>query len=274
MLIAQFSDTHIKPEGRLAYGRVDTTQHLQQAIDHLHALPQRPDLLLVTGDLVDAGSRTEYLRLRDQLSQLSVPWLLIPGNHDDREQMRAVFPDHAHIPAQGFWQFACQEPGWPLRVIGLDTVRTGESGGELCEERLRWLKDRLTEAPSTPTLIAMHHPPFETGIGHMDDIGLSARASLEALLSQHPQVELIVCGHLHRNIRATVGGRPVMTAPSTAHTVQLDIAHDAPAMFRMEPPGYLLHWWSGTTLVTHHVCSAPSDGPYPFFDAHGHLLIT
>lgn len=274
MLIAQFSDPHIKPEGRLAYGRVDTTRLLQQAIDHLHALPQQPDLLLLTGDLVDAGSAPEYQRLRTQLAQLRMPWLLLPGNHDDREQMRAAFPGHGHVPAEGFWQFALQRPGWPLRIVGLDTVRPGESGGELCEQRLAWLEQRLAEAPAAPTLIAMHHPPFDTGIGHMDEIGLAAPEAFAQLLARHAQVQLVVCGHLHRSIRASVGGRPVMTAPSTAHQVQLDIARDAPALFRLEPPGYLLHWWSGSGLVTHQVCCAPSEGPYPFFSDDGTLLIT
>jgi len=63
MLIAQFSDTHIKPEGQLAYSVVDTHQMLSQAIDHLLQLPQQPDVVIISGDLVDAGSVVEYQRL-------------------------------------------------------------------------------------------------------------------------------------------------------------------------------------------------------------------
>ena len=273
MLIAQLSDTHIKPAGRLAYQRVDTTALLDQALAHLKTLPQTPDLLLFTGDLVDAGSAEEYARLRTQLDAVTIPWLLIPGNHDDREQMRAAFPAHPWVPAAGFWQFVAQAPHWPLRIIGLDTVNPGESGGWLCEERLAWFEQQLAAGRATPTLVAMHHPPFTTGIGHMDDIGLTGRQEFGDILAAHPQVQLVVCGHLHRNIRATVGGRAVMTAPSTAHTVQLDIARDAAPMFRMEPPGYLLHWWSGEGLVTHQVFSAPTEGPFPFFDEGGQLLL-
>ena len=272
MLIAQLSDTHIKPAGRLAYQRVDTTALLDQALAHLKTLLQQPDLLLLTGDLVDAGSAEEYARLRTQLEAVTIPWLLIPGNHDDREQMRAAFPAHPWVPATGFWQYAAQESHWPVRIIGLDTLNPGESGGLMCAERLAWLEQQLAAAPATPTLVAMHHPPFTTGIGHMDDIGLTGREAFGDILAAHPQVQLVVCGHLHRNIRATVGGRAVMTAPSTAHTVQLDIARDATPLFRMEPPGYLLHWWSGEGLVTHQVFSAPSEGPYPFFDDGGQLL--
>ncbi|MCW5636702.1 MAG: phosphodiesterase [Rubrivivax sp.] len=266
MLIAQFSDLHIKPAGKLAYGRVDTMAFLDQALAHLAALPQRPDLLLLTGDLVDAGAPDEYERLHERLRGVAMPWLLIPGNHDSREQMRASFPEHPWVGRTGFWHFVAQEAHWPLRIIGLDTVVAGEGRGEICAERLAWLRARLEEAPDVPTLVAMHHPPFDTGIGHMDEIGLAGREGFAEVVARHPQVQLVVCGHLHRNIRATVGGRAVMTAPSTAHAVALDLAPDAASMFTLEPPGYLLHWWNDGSIVTHHVCTAPAEGPYPFHD--------
>lgn len=69
-----------------------------------------------------------------------------------------------------------------------------------------------------------------------------------------------------------MGGRAVMTAHSTAHTVQLDIARNATPMFKMEPAGYLLHWWNGEHLVTHHVNSDAFDGPHPFFEDSGQLI--
>ena len=85
MLIAQFSDTHIKPEGQLAYSVVDTHQMLSQAIDHLLQLPQQPDVVIISGDLVDAGSVVEYQRLAVLLQRLPMPVLMVPGNHDDRD---------------------------------------------------------------------------------------------------------------------------------------------------------------------------------------------
>lgn len=158
MLIAQFSDTHIKPEGHLAYSVVDTHQMLAQAIDHLLHLPQQPDVMVISGDLVDAGSVIEYERLAALLARLPMPVLMVPGNHDDRDNMRQVFRDHPGISTQGFWQFALQHDGWPVRIVGLDTVMPGDSAGSLCDERLSWLESVLTQAPDTPTLMVMHHP--------------------------------------------------------------------------------------------------------------------
>jgi 3',5'-cyclic-AMP phosphodiesterase len=272
MLIAQFSDTHIKEPGKLAYAHVDTAQMLRDAISHLNAQPQVPDLVLISGDLVDRGRDEEYTHLREILASIRQPYLLIPGNHDDRAEMRRSFPAHPWIADDGFWQFSAHQKNWPLQIIGLDTVDAGKSSGLLCDERLAWLSDTLEATREIPTLIMMHHPPFDTGIGHMDDIGLTGREALADILIEHPHIELVVCGHLHRNIRADVGGCPVMTCPSTAHTVQLDIDRRAPSMYKMEPPGYLLHWWSGHSLVSHHVSAVTAPGPYPFFDAAGALI--
>jgi hypothetical protein len=54
----------------------------------------------------------------------------------------------------------------------------------------------------------------------------------------HPQVERIICGHLHRTIYARFGNTVVSTAPSTAHQVCLDLHRDAPSAWVMEPPAF------------------------------------
>src|SRR3989344_2288508 len=57
------------------------------------------------------------------------------------------------------------------------------------------LSDPHIRDTSRPVVIAMHHPPFRTLIGHMDDIGLREGAdALEAIVARHPQVERVICG--------------------------------------------------------------------------------
>ncbi len=271
MIIAQITDTHIKPEGRLAYRRVDATEHLARAVRHLLALDPRPDVVLATGDLVDAGLPEEYRRLRALLAPLTMPVYLIPGNHDERGALRAAFADHAYLPREGFLHYVVE--GWPVRLVALDTIVPGRPGGLMCAERLAWLDARLVEAPERPTLIFMHHPPFRTGIHHMDVLGLDNAEAMREVVRRHAQVEAVVCGHLHRPIQVRWAGTVASTAPSTAHQVALDLRDDGPAEFVMEPPACQLHVWTpGVGLVSHTSFIGTFDGPHPFFDQSGRLI--
>ncbi|NJO33526.1 MAG: sigma 54-interacting transcriptional regulator [Rhodospirillales bacterium] len=120
MLIAQISDTHIRPKGVLAMGRVDTAGYLARAVAHIDALRPAPDVVLVTGDLVDAGMAEEYAHLRGLLAPLAMPVHLIPGNHDLRGPLRAAFADHRYLQEGDFLQYVVEHG--PLRLIALDTL--------------------------------------------------------------------------------------------------------------------------------------------------------
>ena len=250
MLIAQITDTHIKPDGALAYKRVDTAGFLARAVDQLLHLDPRPDVVLATGDLVDGGRSEEYQRLRRLLAPLPMPVYLIPGNHDDRDALRREFADHSYMPRDGFIQYVIDDG--PVRLIALDTLLPGSAGGLVDTERVAWLDARLGETRSKPTLIFMHHPPFKTGIAYMDSIGLEGADALADVVRRHAHVERVVCGHLHRSIQSRWAGTVASTVPSTAHQVALDMREDADLGFTLEPPGYALHLWrEGVGLVSH-----------------------
>jgi len=158
-----------------------------------------------------------------------------------------------------------------MRLVAIDTTVTRAPHGELGRAHLDWLETTLAQNSATPTIVAMHHPPFPTFIGHMDEIGLQRGVrEFAAVIARHPQVERIICGHLHRSIQARFAGTVAMTAPSTAHAVGFDLAADAAAEFLMEPPGFLVHAWSATgQLSSHLVFTGAFDGPHPFHDEGG-----
>lgn len=263
-LLAQISDLHIKAGGALSYGVVDTAAMLRAGVKHLLALKQPPDAVAVTGDLTDRGLPEEYARLRELLAPIRAPVYLIPGNHDRRDALRAAFPDHAYLrQSEEFVQYAID--AHPLRIVALDTVVAGESGGELCAGRIAWLEGALARAPGAPTAVLMHHPPFTTFVGHMDAYSLRDARPLAALIGRHPQVLAILCGHVHRPIVTRFAGAIASTAPSIAHQIALDLAADAASRFVMEPPAYHVHAYTPATgLVSHIAYVGEFAGPYPF----------
>jgi 3',5'-cyclic AMP phosphodiesterase CpdA len=149
-----------------------------------------------------------------------------------------------------FLQYALDE--LPVRIVVLDTLVPGEDRGMLCEKRLAWLAARLDEEPVRPTIIAMHHPPFVSGMDVMDRMNCGNSAELGAIVARYPNVERIVCGHLHRPITLRWSGTVVTTAPSTAQQFSLNLQRGAPVKWVLEPPACLLHYWRAETgLVTH-----------------------
>lgn len=256
-MFVQLSDPHILTKGRLLMNGVDTADFLMRAIAHIVAMPHTPSHVLITGDLVESGELDQYLHLRELLTPLPCPVLLMPGNHDAVPHLRKAFTDHPYLdctaldPAlSGFALYETRLGS--RRLLALDTSVPGEHHGSLCTARLEWLRARLEAVPDTPTIVAMHHPPFATGIRHMDTMGLREGGSeLEALIQQHPQVERILCGHLHRPITRRFGGTLAMTAPSPAHQITLGLAPNARPSFIFEPPGLYIHTVQAEHLVTH-----------------------
>ena len=263
MLIAQISDPHIVAAGKLFRGPVqgtapdaerislefDTAAFLARSIAALNALVPRPDIVVLTGDLVDHGAPEEYVHLRQLLARLQMPCFVIPGNHDGREALRQAFRADGYLPADGFLQYAVED--YPLRLLALDTLVEGKGGGELCQDRLRWLDRTLAAQPNRPTAVLMHHPPFATGIGYMDGHGLENAAGLAEIVARYPHIERILCGHLHRAIDRRFAGTVAGTAPSTAHQIRLNLVPESRISFVFEPPGYQLHLWRDGGLTTH-----------------------
>lgn len=262
MLIAQISDLHIREAGELCYDRVDTAPFLERAVAKLNALNPKPDLVLATGDLVDKATEGEYRRLRSLFQPLKLPLYLVAGNHDHREYMRGIFPDHAYLPRGKFIHYTIEH--LKVRLIVLDTNIPGQGSGELCAERLAWLDQRLAEQPDRPTAIVMHHPPFRTGIVKMDELGLAGIEGFERVVSKYRHVEAILCGHLHRAIQCRVAGTLAQTCPSTAHQMYFGIGEGSIWGFVYEPPAIQIHWWNERALVTHTVAIDRFDGPYSF----------
>jgi 3',5'-cyclic-AMP phosphodiesterase len=277
MLVAQITDTHILAEGKLyhsphraipadaapGWSYIDTAGCLKRAIAELNGLTPRPDVIVVTGDLTDHGSAEEYANLKAILGAADVPVFVIPGNHDSRDALRAAFADDGYLATEGFLHYTVEN--YPLRLVALDTHIPGSHDGLLCEERLDWLDRTLADAPTQPTLLAMHHPPFPTGIGHMDRHALKNPAEFAEVVRKHSQIERILCGHLHRTIDHRFAGTIAGTCPSTAHQLVLDMMPEAPAEFTFEPPGYQLHFWrEGVGLVSHTAVFGDWPGPFPF----------
>ncbi|URD60905.1 phosphodiesterase [Sphingomonas sp. KRR8] len=260
MLIAQVTDIHLGFDRGNVYEL--NVRRLNLVIDQLNALQPRPDLLIVSGDLVEHGDDTHaYDHVHALLGRWEGPMLLGVGNHDGRAAFAAEFPMVERM-GDGFVQYVSEQNG--LRIIMLDTLDEGRHGGTFCEARAEWLAERLAEAPDMPTLLVLHHPPLDTGIPWMSALPHEGWVErLRAVVEPANQIVGMICGHVHRPIAATFAGKHLVVAPSTAPQVALDMDDvdpkhpDGRALIIADPPAFALHDWDGERLLTHFEIAGP-----------------
>jgi 3',5'-cyclic AMP phosphodiesterase CpdA len=252
LLIAQITDTHI------GFDRDNPDEYnmvrLRAVLERLATGPNRPDMLLLTGDLTEFGDAASYVRLAEAVGICAFPAWPMVGNHDEREALLAGFPQTPQ--AGGFVQYALEFERF--RLLVLDTLDPGRHGGAFCEVRAAWLAGQLADRPDVPTLIAMHHPPFAAGVDWLDsDMREPWIARFSATVQGHPQVKAVISGHLHRTIHTSWNGIHLTVCSSTAPAVGLDLRPidpdrpDGRAMIVDELPGYALHRWDGRQLTSH-----------------------
>ena len=260
----QITDLHIREPGQLAYGRLDTAPYFRRAIETILIQPQAPTALVLTGDLTDFGRPEEYAHLQSLMRNLTCPIYMLAGNHDNPKIMRKAFPQLTYLGDSGPMQFSVTVGD--IQLIALDTTLPYQSHGALTSDRLAWLETELEKHSHSPVVIAMHHPPFKTLIGHMDKIGLlHGSEALKELVMRHVNVERLICGHLHRNITVRFGNTVASSCSSPAHQVVMDLDTEAVSQWNLEPGGMHVHAWSKESgLISHYLPVGNFDGPYPF----------
>ena len=247
MLIGQLTDTHVVDPSGDTELYVDNNARLVEAIAAINAETVALDAVLATGDLVNDVSPGEYVALTAMLAELDAPLLPLPGNHDDRSLFVEAFP---HMAWADGGHLSWVEFVRGVRIIGLDTQRPGSEGGQFDEERADWLRAQLEHDHDGVTVLAMHHPPFATGIEWMDRPGFPGVEQFGEIVGGGG-VDRIVCGHVHRPVTGAIGGVVAQVAMSTVHHVALDLAEVSQPSVILDPVGYQIHRVADGAVLTH-----------------------
>lgn len=241
MLIAQISDIHASLTN-------DSMARLDRAISWLIAL--RPDLLVVSGDLVDGDWPGGYGLILASLHRLGCRSLILPGNSDDRAVMRAIMPqtDYWHDrPAMHFI-----EPYGGAVIIGLDTCVDGEAHGDVTQH-ISWLRQALAGRSDGTALIFTHHHVFPCGIPPLDAVMCKGTQPLADLLKSGIRPPAAICsGHVHRSMSSLFAGIPAYLCGSIcpSNPLMLDASRLPSAA---DPPALMIHDLRHGHLVSSHV---------------------
>lgn len=235
MLIAQISDTHILAHGSDHPAADFRAECLRRSVADVNR--QRPDAVIFTGDTTQFGQAEEYVRLRELLAPLEPPLYLVPGNRDDKSALRHSFDDLPYLPANDdFLHYVIED--YDVRLVALDSTSPGERKGVFCPLRQAWLDEVLSNEPNRPTLLFIHHPPFDVDDHYVGGYRRPEEAAAFAdIVRRHPQVVGLICGHVHWLVECQWANRPARVMPSIA----VDLRKGIDETEAREQPIYLLH---------------------------------
>jgi len=173
------------------------------------------DLVLVNGDLTDAGGADETREAKRLLDGIGVPYAVTRGNHDRPDQgkedgrcgaakdcFNAVFrPGETRRVAP----VAVEHDG--VRYLLLDGNDPAGKGDLTDPAQQAWTARELADHRTQRTFVLVHEPPNAYSNEHMLQPGFGVPlerggAWLRDLLARHPQVSGVLSGHTHRNFLA------------------------------------------------------------------------
>jgi Icc protein len=189
------SDIHLTANGAPVYGH-DPDYRLERVLEAIALAGDKPDIVLLTGDLTDDASLSGCRRLAGRLALLGRPILAVPGNHDHPGHVQDTFGKADRT--LGEWRF-----------VGVDTSRAGQIHGTVDVEHVA---RRLGESSAPNVLLLMHHPPVSPS--RNPSFQLDGANALAELLGVHPEVRGLLTGHLHQPFEASFMGVKVHGAPS------------------------------------------------------------
>ncbi len=209
--VVQITDLHLLAERDAKLHGYTTYSMLSDTIDSILSHTVQPDACFVTGDISQDETEASYDLARTELARLGVPVFWIPGNHDDRDMAEAVFgrsQDFRRLTklATADWDF-----------IYLDTCRRGADEGYLNDQDFDCFVSEVRASTEEGKHIAvvMHHHPVPTQTPLMDTYILREDDRLLKVLDDHPQIKLVICGHVHGDYQVQYGNQVIEMCPAT-----------------------------------------------------------
>lgn len=248
---AFLSDTHI--------GSTTAEEDLRATVRDINSLTGL-SFVVLSGDVTEYGS-LEQLRLAKQiLDEIKIPCHVVPGNHDTKwsESGATDFPR-----LWGKDRFEFEHGG--IRFIGLHQgplIKMGD--GHWSPQDVRWLEETLRKMPDkNQPLIFVTHYPLDDGIANWFVV-------LDLLKKYNTQA--VLCGHIHRNSKASfegvpgIAGRSNLRADAPAGGYNLvEVKDDQMIFSERTPGGDTKPSWHTVVLEKHDYASDTNKYPRPDF---------
>lgn len=184
---AHVSDIHI--------GSNNSEDDLRRTVQSINNDPSIAFVIL-SGDITDFGSDTEFITAKEILDSLNKPWHIIPGNHDANwsesgtNSFKKIFGAETFFFEYGGYYFIGTACGPNMRM----------SPGQVPRENVVWLDSTLKHLKNKKQpVIFVNHYPMDSSLNNWYDV-------IDLLKTKNTQ--LIICGHGHANHQFNFEGIP------------------------------------------------------------------
>jgi 3',5'-cyclic AMP phosphodiesterase CpdA len=243
------ADTHItEKEGRAIDGSGETGKKVagmyHDLIERVNAM--NPEFVVHLGDITHPGPASpeygEAAQAFHKASEIfSMPYYLVPGNHDIGEKIHPALPDideqiSISKPAVvqfekhfGQQRYSFSHGGCLFLVFNSMLLN---SGLEEEQEQWDWLQQTLSDNADKRVFLLAHYPLYLSSKDepdHYDNIDQPARSRLIELLKPY-RVEGYYAGHVHNFFYNHLDGMHQFVLPSTSI-----IRHDYQEFFQATP---------------------------------------
>ena len=213
-IIIQISDTHLFGDKNKKINGANSYVNLKNVLDHIAQLKEKPELIVVSGDLSQDCTFESYQHLANLLNKLNIKYYLLPGNHDDLNVVNQVF-DFNWL--KGSVDYFLNFHNWFLYFI--DTSMYPEDSGKITEEQFINFTKALEKNKNQPTMVFMHHHSIEINSPLMDQMILIEKEKFNNIIKENPQIHAVLFGHIHQVFERKLNDTLFLSSPATSYQI-------------------------------------------------------
>jgi Icc protein len=226
--VLHITDPHLFADAESSLRGTVTHSSLSRVVAHIIEEQWPADLVAMTGDVIQDGTRAAYDHFRDLLTPLQLPVYCVPGNHDVRELMCDAVSE-----APFHYCESIQMSNW--LIAGIDSCASGKASGRVEDRELERLDNLLAASDAEHVMICLHHPPLPVGSKWLDQVGLKNSDEFLGLITRPGNVRAAIFGHVHQAFEGEFEAIRIIGTPSTCR--QFKVASDEFALDE-NPPAY------------------------------------
>ncbi|MCW5589774.1 MAG: 3',5'-cyclic-AMP phosphodiesterase [Legionellales bacterium] len=209
LAILQITDTHLFADPAKQLLGLNTEDSCAAVIRAIQQDEQKPDLILLTGDIAQDSSELAYHSIAQKLIPFHCPVYWIPGNHDSAGLMKKTFQQFSHMSNDKLIQPS------PWQIILLDSQKPGAVEGLLADQQINFLKKYLTTNNQLFTLLVIHHHVVPIQSAWLDTLALENAHYLLTIIQENKHIKSVVCGHIHQAFEKVIDEVVYYATPST-----------------------------------------------------------